>query len=484
MKTFKLHLAILGVALLLGNTTQAQYRCNGFYTEQHDGAEYKKTNDSFKFYFSGSHAFNETLGLDIPDYYAQMFIESLGEELDNNKYPQEMIGPQYASDSIYSWRANASGTLFEEYSQNYVTSRNEDGNITSEISQNYSGGTWVGDYKYIYSYNTENQVTQIITQNWSGGAWTNNDRKDAEYTGGKMTKLTDYSWSGGAWVADDRKIYEYEAGNCVMVVTQYYSGGTWINQEKTSITYNSSSKIVSILEYNWSGGAWVSDSKMEFTYNTSNQLTEVLAQNYVGGAWENDFHAFYSYSSGQKSSYILKEWSAGVWDNKVRKIYTYGSNGKIKDVSKSNYNIGLSEWVNDIKINITYNSNNLITTIYYESWNTSASAWEKASGNDKYTFLYESYTPSGIEPINLEGTVNIFPNPANNSLQVQLDWTQAQSTQIGIYDMSGKLWKNIDYPSSQTLHTSLDISALPAGAYFLNISTPKGNLIKKFQVIH
>ncbi len=72
--------------------------------------------------------------------------------------------------------------------------------------------------------------------------------------------------------------------------------------------------------------------------------------------------------------------------------------------------------------------------------------------------------------------VNLFPNPANNSLNVWIEGAE-QRAQLRIYDIMGKL---VMQQSSTNTLTSLNVSKLPAGIYLLNVSNGKETRAAKF----
>ncbi len=79
----------------------------------------------------------------------------------------------------------------------------------------------------------------------------------------------------------------------------------------------------------------------------------------------------------------------------------------------------------------------------------------------------------GINEIELKKKINIFPNPAKDVLQIEVsDDTEIEG--IELFDIEGKRVKIFN-----KIDTSLNISALSSGTYFLKFSTGEGGLIKK-----
>lgn len=68
----------------------------------------------------------------------------------------------------------------------------------------------------------------------------------------------------------------------------------------------------------------------------------------------------------------------------------------------------------------------------------------------------------------------VYPNPANDKLTIVSDGIKIQ--QLGIYDISGQQIQKIDINNEQT---TIDVSILSRGIYFIHVMTEKGNAFKK-----
>ena len=73
-------------------------------------------------------------------------------------------------------------------------------------------------------------------------------------------------------------------------------------------------------------------------------------------------------------------------------------------------------------------------------------------------------------------TINLFPNPANSSLNVWIEGGE-QKAQIKVYDIMGKLV--IQQTSTSTL-SQLNVSKLAAGIYILKVNNGKETRAAKF----
>ncbi len=106
------------------------------------------------------------------------------------------------------------------------------------------------------------------------------------------------------------------------------------------------------------------------------------------------------------------------------------------------------------------------------------------AGNNGYdSFFYETNpgfmyhfgnTPLLSTPENNLSDLKIFPNPVQNKLMLQS--FNYNFDLISITDVNGRIINSIKKPISN----ELDVSALKAGIYFLNIQSSEGNISKKF----
>ncbi len=89
-----------------------------------------------------------------------------------------------------------------------------------------------------------------------------------------------------------------------------------------------------------------------------------------------------------------------------------------------------------------------------------------------------------IRRANTEGIASIFPNPAKNFLNLDLNLNSSGSSIIYISDASGSKCKTINSSLSHLGQHSfaIDISDLPDGAYFMVLQTPNDIFTRKFLI--
>ncbi|MCX6256660.1 MAG: T9SS type A sorting domain-containing protein [Bacteroidia bacterium] len=91
------------------------------------------------------------------------------------------------------------------------------------------------------------------------------------------------------------------------------------------------------------------------------------------------------------------------------------------------------------------------------------------------------FTLNGINDINYSnGDVTIYPNPTDGIFDLFIHTGKLSDIEVCIYNSEGKKVYFEDGKDVIKLERKLDISALPAGVYYLRVDGMPGNLVRKF----
>ncbi|MDR9375054.1 MAG: T9SS type A sorting domain-containing protein, partial [Schleiferiaceae bacterium] len=90
--------------------------------------------------------------------------------------------------------------------------------------------------------------------------------------------------------------------------------------------------------------------------------------------------------------------------------------------------------------------------------------------------LYVDFCSSSIEEY-LNGQVNLFPNPAQDVVNIETTGTLTNMA-VTVYDAQGKALIRASVPTNGT--KQLEVSALPAGMYTVSIQSDQGMAVKRF----
>ncbi|MBO6080474.1 MAG: T9SS type A sorting domain-containing protein, partial [Bacteroidales bacterium] len=85
-------------------------------------------------------------------------------------------------------------------------------------------------------------------------------------------------------------------------------------------------------------------------------------------------------------------------------------------------------------------------------------------------------TNVGIEEY-LLNSISLFPNPANDVINVQCTMNNVQVTALEVFDVYGKLINTVNVIDNPT---QINVSNLASGMYFVRVTTEEGTVTKSF----
>ena len=113
------------------------------------------------------------------------------------------------------------------------------------------------------------------------------------------------------------------------------------------------------------------------------------------------------------------------------------------------------------------------------TYNVQVQAVCDGNNTSDWSAVYSFTTTTGIESW-LEGYVTLFPNPANDVVNVQCTMYNVQmSADLHVFDVYGKLVQTVPMTGETT---SVNVSGLADGMYFVRVTTEAGMVTKPFVV--
>jgi hypothetical protein len=307
-------------------------------------------------------------------------------------------------------------------------------------------------YKYLVTYNPDLSARNVhcLTPNLTGG-WDNVWADYYFYTSiGNLDHLIRQYGTGTFWGNDYNRTFTYNAyTNTNQQIDYDYTTGTFYITNDFDFTMRERDCLSSSEKHLWTGVDF-SNPKDSFIYTYDTSTHFLISKLYLvdtSGSWVNDSLCLYSNftSAGMPQTEIDERWNGASWDTVLR--YTY-----------------------------TYNSYEQVTSRTGEVW--TGSGWVRLQGQSLSYYYYEPYTPSGIANIAAAPSVQIFPNPAQNMLNLDISWNEAQPFTIGLYDITGKQVWSKTCAATRQYHTAIPTSDLPAATYILKVSG-RGELVSK-----
>lgn len=403
-------------------------------------------------------------------------------------------------------------TLYSQADSITITHRWEyyDGDTTIENSvDSFSMGIHTGNF----TYDANNLPVRRTTYNWGQQG---------------LMDSTIQSYTNGTWVNYHKTSNQYYANDSLQISTKYFyinnSGVFDTNGTRTTITFDSITNTKFVLQEQMNlNSPWAITRRDNYTYDTQNRVTYYLAEfglnlqpswdriNYYLPNDSIDYYLYHSYQSGllhdtdsvvnsyNSNGFLIESTTFNIWNlNQFRpdemKSYTYDVNnnllsscGHLWDPANGWFNFPDTTW------NL-YNSNNQLietTTNYdggagnhgwyfYDGANRPDSAlyigWPH--GGDTHYSYYKMEYPvlNSIDNFNAGNVIDIYPVPGASMIYFN-NTNTSHIRQILISDVAGRAIRSLH---SNSAITSIDISELAPGIYWVTILTDKEKLSGKF----
>ncbi len=344
------------------------------------------------------------------------------------------------------------------------------GNLTEEHREHWGYGMYpsYSHYKEVYSYNQNNLLETDSTFYLNDTIWNGSKAETMTYQNQVETHIYSYYTNGG-WSELDKHINNYNQMNLIDSSYSYdkTDQGAWKLGVKYYNNYNLSGKILSNKYIQIKDdGSELPISKYNFLYTSNNALYETKYYKYdtLSNMWilngvngsilDSNENALLKYN-------IASDYSTGILDSVVSQvsIYDYNINTKYTLFPLIDNPIYSGEYINA-------NANNLIEKI------VDYGSSRVFDIENHYVFHY-SGIPAGYQELSNDNTSNLYPNPANDHITIELE-KRIDNCEINIYNVLGqiimqeKLDGNMKY--------SFDISSFNSGVYFYAIVS-KGKVL-------
>jgi hypothetical protein len=415
----------------------------------------------------------------------------------SGKIPQDdfskQIKSQKASKSV-SWNFDTivAYDINNNPSMKVIQTFDNSGNILTEKSEEWQFNTWVNNYKESYSYDTNGNMLSKITESWQSNTWINLQKRTYTYnTNEKLLTIKSEDWQNNNWINGTKNTYTYDINdNNISIKIENWQNNAWVNIVNNSYTYDISGNLLTYLIESWQNNGWTTIGKTTYTYNSNEKLLISLYEQWQNNNWVNYSKYTYNYNiTGNILTYISELWQNNSWVNDKKNSFTYDASGNILNNLMELWQN--NTWKNYQKCSYTYDSHGNSITGNNEGWFNNNWALSLNGALDVYSFKnsillivniarYEAHFVSFTNGIN-ETTakqLNLYPNPANNSLTLNLSQQQElQNANLSIYDIQGKQLLHQNITEAQT---QLDISSFAKGIYIVKLQTDKETLQSKF----
>ncbi len=329
--------------------------------------------------------------------------------------------------------------------------------LMSTTTQVWTSGGWSNSSKVLYYYNSDGTLSYMINQVWSstGRAWANISRNMYTYLGGNLSTNTYQTFDGLMFNSVSQKMYFYTGTLLTQEVDQTL-GSSMSFTARYDYSYNSANKLAAWTYNSWSGTAFVPQYTYTNMYDTAGNRTSSTYQTYdASGSAVNVSMKNYSYTGGNVTGEIDQNWDTadgGAYKNVMNYAFGYNSLNQLKRSEGTAWNIG--------------------------------GFWEHAAGDPLAYYYYNTFDPNlGVNQVNAGGSVNVFPNPVTNVVNINVNFNEAQVAQVNIFDMNGSLIRSWALGTSSEYNTQISTESFAAGMYTVQIAGAKSTIVKQFVVV-
>ena len=317
--------------------------------------------------------------------------------------------------------------------------------LVERIEQWPRNDSWVNGYLYTFTYDFNNNFLNESRKKWENNTWVNLDLHAFSYT------------------------YTYDSNNNMLIkLSQLSSNNSWKNSFLSTYTYDSNNNKLTELQQDWSNNSWENSLLSTYTYDSNNNMLTELQQNWSNNSWVDGGLSTYTYDSNNNMLTELQQiWSNNSWVNYKQYLRSYDENGN--GISVESFN-----WIDESWQPSRVGGSTMVSLwLYYNNMQSLFEMW----GCDKITASYKKvpdFTSIAKPPTTPESnTISIYPNPTTGKLKI--DNGQLKIKNVELFDIYGKKILNFQF----SIFNSLDVSHLPAGIYFVQVTSDKGIVTKK-----
>lgn len=394
------------------------------------------------------------------------------------------------------------------------------GNVLVNLSERQQNGVWENNWQRTYTYDGNGNMLSANTGYWQNAAWNNSGRFTYTYDiDGNMLSELHEEWTGSAWGNYERHTYNYDLnGNLLTDLFEQWQSGAWVNSQKNTYTFDALNNITTNLCEKWISGAWSNYTKGTYTYDLNNKMLTDLRESWASGAWTNSLRYTYTYDlSGNMLVGFGEQWVSSSWENYSKDSNVFDVNGcKILRIRQYAQYVPFTGYtlVNSFRNTYTNDLNCNMLTDFYETWHSGTwlnfweyyysydadgnsvmgkrEKWQNTSWHHDLTYnlwIYSEKVPvfmigditcyqynasyksviTGISNTNtINNGLNVFPNPASETVTLNIDKKENSELSINIYNIIGTLVKSEMLKQN---NRQINIGDLSDGVYMVTIKS-------------
>lgn len=383
------------------------------------------------------------------------------------------------SDSTkYMYDKDRGSTFDLQYMEYANYGRNEGVKCDSSATYSEQGSGLVISDATKATYNTNNTNSSFVSRN--GNPLVNNSRTDYTYDGaGNIIKEVEFSWnqSTNEWDSTRRTTHTFNTQN---KITQSVSYDIMSAQDefKIAYTYNGSGDMTGTTFSIFFVAVWQPIYKITMTYDGNHHVLTNKGEQYDMSGWVNSNFDTSGYNGTDFFTYhVTKIWDTATlsWMNSEKETRTLNSQNLPAIQTTSYWDSATAAWIPDQDIRWTYNTNNNPTKAEYYSY---VGSTPSSTPDDKRNYYYEYYFDQGVNTVNKNTTINVYPNPATETVNIR--WNSSLKNNMANIQLVNTLGQAVYNNTLQISgnETTVSLNGLPTGNYLLSVKDADGILLQ------
>lgn len=297
---------------------------------------------------------------------------------------------------------------------------------------------------------------------------------------------------GGVWLKEFKKDYTYPSENQEVIISSNYIKGTaeYLPDWKTTIQVDEELNKKEILHQVWNSthATWEHTLKEEYLFDENQHPISSTDYWYdrFSASWIPDWKEISTYQKDLKTSNTTYVWDLAVsdWQAESRELKTYNKSDQLKTSIQFTFNDHTLQWDEKKKQEYNYSDGRFQSKVYYtytnDGWNFENKFIQSYDNSTPVQLLHLTYqndtwtavtvmencllkTTSTSE--NVSDQINIYPNPTEGQLQLQLP----KKSTVSLYTKEGKL---VQSASIEKGSQNINYTGVAPGMYIIHIQNP------------
>lgn len=402
------------------------------------------------------------------------FTYSFGNMGDYNDF----IADRLKFDTLYD--VDYSGGIFVPGSK-VVNSYNQQG-LRSQALLLTTNNAYIRTY--LYTYDMNENLTEKLAKSWVNNAWENMTKLTQTFdVSGNMLTSETFAWGNG-WEPELKSIYTYDMNNNVIArVNLMFNTGT--TQYDTSIKY-SYHYTNNLLDTAWTTNFVIATfTKIAYAYQ-GGVISNIYHFNWNGSAWDDAKRTFNFYQGGSTfigDSTQVWDLNTSTWKDNSSRKYRIDTNGDIVSITYKfpNSQTGILENVS--QDTMMYNSYHQATWDLSMGWNSTSGTFMQVPGSVENKYYYQEFDAAAVKNVSAQTSLQAFPSPAQNNINVHAAFETPEAFKLQIYDMQGRLVFQSGEKATKEYNKNIPLQDLPSGNYVLQIKGTKTRAEQKFAIL-